>query len=121
MPQADGYGPRRSIPGLYRSLRDRAVRAASEPDPRVMLLDDGGQRRRLIEADRIEAALEPARRRAKTWLDLDGLEAGQPVEVPKWMLGGNRWPQPKLWPEGRDRTVTGWLVQPDDRVQALRG
>jgi len=85
-----------------------------------MLLDDGGQRRRLIERDRIEVAVNPELRARRTWLDLDGLEAGQPVEVPKWMLGGNRWPQSRDWPEDRDRTVTGWLVQPDDRVQALR-
>lgn len=49
------------------------------------------------------------------------LEAGEPVRVPWWRLGGHMVPDERIRRLKReDRSITGWLVKPDDTVQPLR-
>jgi hypothetical protein len=49
-------------------------------------------------------------------LYLADLEAGRPVTVPRWMIGGHSIPAPKDVPMFRDRTIKRWTVSPDDTV-----
>jgi hypothetical protein len=47
---------------------------------------------------------------------LNRLEAGEPVTVPRWWIGGHSIPVPRDVPMFRDRTIKRWMVSPDDNV-----
>ena len=42
------------------------------------------------------------------------LEAGEPVRVPRWRLGGSTVPDKQIRRLKRDRGITGWAVCTDD-------
>lgn len=51
---------------------------------------------------------------------LAALEAGEPVRLVSWELGGHSFPDEGIERRRRqDRSITGWLVSPDDTVTAL--
>jgi hypothetical protein len=45
------------------------------------------------------------------------LKAGEPITVPKWMVGGHSLPAPKDVPLFRDRSVRSYRVFADDRIE----
>jgi hypothetical protein len=52
---------------------------------------------------------------------LDALEAGEPVRVAWWQLGGHPVPDERIRQLKRqDRDITGWIVRPDDVVIPAR-
>jgi len=96
-----------SLPGIYEHYLAKALASMVAPDPRVEIAPDGSM-------------IEGARRQAY-FIDLDRLEAGLPVSIPKWVLGGHSWPQAKRWKEFRDPEVTAYRMYPDDRLEPIQG
>jgi hypothetical protein len=52
-------------------------------------------------------------------LDVDALEAHEPVTVPRWYLGGHSFPEARDLPEHRDPNLKGYTVTADDRVTPI--
>ena len=50
---------------------------------------------------------------------LAALEAGEPMVIPAWKLGGNSFPEARSIPWVADRSVTNVRVRPDDEVVPL--
>ncbi len=116
-----GSGGSRRLPGIYAATREAARKAAAEPDPRLALVADEASRQRQIEAEREELRRFPERRWRKTVLDIEALERGEPVLIPKWLVGGAKWPQARSWPEFRDSEVTMYMMYPDDHLVPMYG
>lgn len=84
-------GDRPQVDGLYAHLLDRARRSCSRPDPRCYLAPDGG-------AVQVAALLANPRRSVR----LNKLEAGEPVVVAGWEIGGSRSLRQRIpWLNGR--------------------
>lgn len=99
-----------TVHGIYGRLLEHERENAGRPDPRWL---------------RTEAGLRgepcPEQWRAKSYL-LDALEAGKPVELPSWRLGGHSEPDERLRRMlHEDRSLVGWLVYGDDVVVPVRG
>jgi hypothetical protein len=90
--------------GVYGRLRDRELDRISQPDPRWFLQDAG--------ADELEHAP-----RCKPILNVAALTAGEPVVVPRWMLGGHDIPEVRDWPVFADRMVREFVVSADDVIR----
>lgn len=93
------------LPGCYEWLLAKARAKAAAPDPRVFVAPDGCA----------------AEGRRSSFIDLARLEAGLPVAVPKWMLGGHSWPEAKQWREYSDPEVRVYRLLADDRLEPVRG
>ena len=97
---------RLKVDGLYSHLLDRARRNCSGPDPRVYLSPDGG----LTE---VRALLANPRRSVR----LDKLEAGEPIVVAGWEVGGDRrlhQDAPWLCGQGRAKVRSDDTIEPTD-------
>ena len=116
-----GTGTARRLPGIYAAMLEADRKAAAEPDPRLFLVADEASRARQIEAERADLGVHPERRRRKCVMDINALEAGEPVLIPKWLLGGAKWPQARSWPEFRDPEVTMYMMYPDDHLVPMYG
>lgn len=89
------------VPGVYAALLERERQLTDNGDPRRIASGRGHIARptRLFRA----------------------LLAGEPVELPKWKLGGQTVPDRRIKRLCReDRTITGWVVKPDDSVIPVR-
>ncbi len=98
-----------TVPGIYGRLLERERENAGRPDPRWLHTEAG-----------LRGEPCPDEFRSKSDL-LDALEAGEPVEVPSWRLGGHSEPDERLrLTHHRDRSIVGWLVHSDDVVVPVR-
>lgn len=98
------------IPGLYGRIHDRESDRARTPDPR-WVATEAAQRGDPCPPERMQNPLVP----------LDDLEAGRPVRLPWWMLGGHREPDERIRRMAReDRSISGWLLAPDDVAVPIR-
>jgi hypothetical protein len=110
-PTAEGH----RIPGLYERLRDKGLAAAAKPDPRAYVhLEPEPERDAAIAEN-----LRTQQRQDRCVLDVDPLDAYEPVTAPKWYLGGHSFPEARDWPEYRDPYLTGYVATPDDRVTPI--
>jgi hypothetical protein len=100
-----GVGGGYRLPGVYQALTDWARESAAQPDPRERLRPDFDP----------QAPQEPDPHSFALPI-LNRLEAGRPVTVPRWMIGGHSIPAPKDVPMLRDRTMTRFTVHPDDTI-----
>jgi hypothetical protein len=92
---------------VYRALTDWAREAAAQPDPRNRLRPDFDP----------QAPGKPDPHSFARPI-LARLEAGAPVTVARWMIGGHSIPAPKDVPLFADRTITRFTVHPDDTITA---
>jgi hypothetical protein len=99
------------VPGSYVSERAKTLAQAAQPDPRVWVGIEGPA----LDAA-IEENLRTQPRQQRVTLDVDALEAWEPVKLPKWWLGGHDYPRARDWPQYHDPAVVGWLMYPDDRI-----
>lgn len=103
------------IPGVYARLLGRERERASKGDPRPRRIYAGGP------DDGIALAAPGHSRTQSASRVLHRLVAGEPVELPRWALGGATVPDERVRRLKReDRSITGWLVRPDDTVTPLR-
>jgi hypothetical protein len=110
-PTAEGH----RIPGLYERLRDKELAAAAKPDPRVYVhLEPGPERDAAIASN-----LRTQPRQDRCVLDVDALDAYEPVTVPRWCVGGHSFPEARDWPEYRDPNLKGYTVTADLRVTPI--
>ena len=119
-----GSGRRRSyiLPGVWDHLAAKAKARCDASDPRLLLLPPGTHRDRLIEEDRLNGLFHSHYRRAKYWTaDIERLEARLPVLVPFLKLGGNSFPDAKLWAEVIERSAAWFEVHPGDQVIPVVG
>jgi hypothetical protein len=94
------------VEGIYRQLLEYERRKCDEPDPRRLYTDNPG---------------DPAPVFLRSRHLLRALEAGEAVRLPVWKLGGHTVPDERIRRLKReDRTITGWLVGPDDSVAPIR-
>ena len=86
MPRAEhGDGGGYVLPGVYRTLLDKDCERGAGPDPRLYL-----------EMDAEDWEQMKARGRAAAdQLLAERLEAGEPLVVPRWRIGGHSIPVPK--------------------------
>ena len=120
------------LDGIWDYVLGRQQTMADEPDARVHLVEEGPARVRLIEQDRFRCATDPTYRRSKCTLDIDRLEAGLPVLIPRRSIdcrpihpdeppGRMSWPEAREWPEVRERSVEFFELWPDDRLVPVHG
>jgi hypothetical protein len=95
------------LPGAYQTLLAGERERVSRPDPRWRRYNESQPQLQLATAPR---------ERMERSLYLADLEAGRPVTVPRWMIGGHCIPAPKDVPMFRDRTITRFTVHPDDAI-----
>ena|ERR1700757_629174 len=97
------------LPGLYRRLLEHERQVVRTPDPRWSRTDTGR---------RGEPCPKPWLRKSSI---LGALEAGEPVDLPTWRLGGRSYPDERLrvMPHA-DRSIVGWKVHCDDTVSPRR-
>ncbi|ORB68791.1 hypothetical protein BST47_02575 [Mycolicibacterium tusciae] len=88
---------------MYRALLDQERARDGRPDPRYALIDES--HRPPLE--------EQVRERSPLLLRL---QAGQPVIIPAWRLGGHSIPTPADVPLFTDRTIPWLKVAADDVV-----
>ena len=123
----DGY----RLPGIYGYVAAKQIDMVERPDPRVNLVD-GPARDALIEEDRHRCATDPAYRRGKAVYDINRIEAGLPFLIlrrtidtrpihPNEPPGRMAWPEARLWPEIRERSVAWFELHPDDRLVPVHG
>lgn len=104
------------LPGIYEAHVPYRP-SAKRPDPREVLwwpypLDPAEEaRQKALEA---EADAEDAVSKA------DAIERGEPFELPRWYVGGHKFPLPRGHPL-RDRDVRTIRVFADDRVVPVYG
>lgn len=91
------------LPGVYRTLLDQEQARDGRPDPRYALIEESA-RPPLEEQVRECSPLLPR------------LQAGQPVTILAWRLGGHRIPTPPDVPLFTDRTIRWFRVSADDVV-----
>ena len=103
MPRAEGDDGVYRLPGLYASLLEHE-RANVDPRLYYGIKDPLEQWWARETAPRVHPQL------------VKRLEAGEPVTIPHWRIGGNTWPQARDWPIYRDRSVRAWEVHADDVV-----
>jgi hypothetical protein len=104
MPRVSSGGGALRVAGVYARLLDAEREKCTKPDPRLL--------RGTVGRDS-NVYLRPTHR-------LKALEAGEPVEFPRWMLGGWTVPDERIRRMKRDdRSITGWVVHPDDTVRPL--
>jgi hypothetical protein len=103
--RAEGY----RLPGAYQTLLAKERERASRPDPRWRLTSAG-----------LRGEPAPPERMERSQYLAD-LEAGRPVTVPRWMIGGHSIPAPKDVALFRDRTITRFTVHPDDTIAPAEG
>jgi hypothetical protein len=122
MPDQRAEAESHVLPGIYEHYLKRAREKVAAPDPRCFLVDEGPKRDALIEEDRRRCSADPAYRRAKySVANIDRLEAGLPLHIPKWILGGHTWPMAQQWKDFRDPEVTMYRMFPDDHLEPVRG
>lgn len=120
------------LQGIYAHHRGRQRALAERPDPRVNLVDEGPARDALIAQDRRMCGSDPACRRRKCTLDIDRLEAGLPILLPRRSVDTRpihpsespdrrSWPEARQWPEIRERSVGWFELHPDDRLVPVQG
>jgi hypothetical protein len=90
------------VAGIYRRLLERERKKTNNGNPRRVFSD-------------------PARPEEGFTMYPIGLfrqlEAGEPVRLPWWQLGGHTVPDERIRRLKRDdRSITGWIVHPDDTV-----
>jgi hypothetical protein len=97
------------VPGIYRRLLAQERQRAATPDPRWRH-SPAAQRGEVCPADWLQSS---------PWLA--DLEAGGPVELPIWALGGHREPDERFRRLTReDRSIRSWTVHSDDMVVPFR-
>lgn len=96
-------------PGVYARLLEKERERDNRADPRWARTEAGRRGEPCPDEWREKSRLLPA------------LEAGEPVEVPTYRLGGRTVPDERLrrMPH-EDRSITGWLVHADDVVVPVR-
>ncbi len=109
-PTADGH----RIPGVYKRIRDKELAAAAKPDPRAVFGLEGAEREAAAASN-----LRTQPRQQRCVLDVDALDAYEPVTVARWYLGGHSFPEARDWPEYRDPDPKGYTVTADDRVTTI--
>ena len=117
MPRIEHGATSHHVPGVYEHFRRRALAQAARPDPRVVVsgLEPGPK---LDKAIRDNLRNQP--RRQRTALDVDKLDAYEPVEIPFWYFGGGNsgpdcGPTWQEWP-----SVATYVMTADDFVMPLR-
>jgi hypothetical protein len=96
------------VPGLRQFLRDRCQRSVTDGDPRLRFLDLSSAERRRANASSPVVAEAQAM--------LDRLDAGEPVTILAWMLGGNSFPAAREIPFIAEHTYAAVVVAADDTV-----
>ena len=109
-PTADGH----HLPGVYEHLRDEELKRAATPDLRAVFGLEGEEREAAAASN-----LRTQPRQQRCVLDVDALDAYEPVTVPRWCVGGHSFPEARDWPEYRDPDLKGYVVTPDDRVTPI--
>jgi hypothetical protein len=94
------------LPGVYRALLAKDCEQFAGPDPRLVLEMDPTEWEHLKGQGRREAAALLERQ----------LEAGEPLIVPRWRLGGHNIPTPAGVPMFADRSIKWFEVSADDVV-----
>jgi hypothetical protein len=95
------------VPGIYGRLLQQEQNP--RPDPR---------RKRTADGQTVEPCPEHLLPRSRT---LQALEAGEPVDLPGWRLGGHSEPDERIRRlQRQDRSIVGWLVYADDTVVPQR-
>jgi hypothetical protein len=102
-----GVGGGYRLPGVYKALTEWARESAARPDPRDRLRPDFDP----------QTPREPDPHSFARPI-LARLDAGEPVTVPRWWIGGHHIPVPRDVPLFRDRTIKHWRVSPDDTITA---
>ncbi len=106
MPRVNSGGGVLRVPGIYRRLLEDERERCERLEPQLLFGT---------------LAADPKVYRRSTVLR-DALEAGEPVRVPVWMLGGHMVRDERIRDLRRgDRSITGWIVHPNDTVIAARG
>src|SRR5689334_21511149 len=104
---SDGDGDALRVAGIYRRLLEREREASNNGDPRRVYADP--------------ARPEEGFTMYPTAL-FRRLDAGEPVRVPWWWLGGSTVPDQRIRRLKReDRSITGRIVRSDDTVTPVRG
>lgn len=106
-----GDGGGLHIQGLYEKVGEREQERATDP----RRIDPRWKRQHPGELPPPGSSLWGGSRER-----LAALEAGEPVRLASWELGGHSFPDEGIerW-RRQDRSITGWLVSPDDTVTAL--
>ncbi|MDT5071298.1 MAG: hypothetical protein QOH82_618 [Mycobacterium sp.] len=102
------------LPGVYKRIRDKELAATAKPDPRAVFGREGAEREAAAASN-----LRTQPRQQRCVLDVDALEAHEPVTVPRWYLGGHSFPEARDLPEHRDPNLKGYTVTADDRVTPI--
>ena len=103
-----GKGTGLHIPGLYQGVRDKELRRALSPDPRLLLGDLPPHEREVLEAQTYSPT---------TLGQVDELMEWKPVKVPRWLLGGRiTCPEARGWEPYESRRYDWFVVSPDDTL-----
>jgi hypothetical protein len=95
--------------GVYARLLEQERKRGNRIDPRWARTEAGRRGEPCPDEWREKSSLLPA------------LEAGEPVELPSWRLGGLSEPDERLRRTPHDdRSIVGWLVHADDTVVPVR-
>jgi hypothetical protein len=96
------------MPGLYETLREKELKTALTPDPRLSMIDPD---------ERERVAANCYNRYSPTALgQVDELLAKEPVTIPRYMLTRSDLAD---WPPFRDRRHQWFTVGPDDVISPL--
>jgi hypothetical protein len=97
------------VEGLYQKIREKELRLALAPDPRLSLIRDS------VERERVAAS---APRFWPTVLyQTEELLAGKPVRLPRWLLGGRvTCPQARGWPPFESQRHQWFTLTPADML-----
>src|ERR1700752_1351210 len=107
MPLADGdrrVGLR--VPGLYERVRERELKLALSPDPRLYGMTG---------VERFAAALNAPKYSPTVLYQVDELLEHRPVRVPRWLLGGRvTCPEARGWAPYENRRHQWFTLTADD-------
>jgi hypothetical protein len=94
------------VPGIYKKIRDRELKLAFSPDPRLSLGDLPPDER---------AALESQKFSPTVLYQVDELLAYRPVRLPRRLLGGNvTCPEARGWAPYDNRRHEWFILTHDD-------
>jgi hypothetical protein len=104
-----GKGTGLHVPGLYAKVREKELRLALSPDPRLYLVED--------DPVAYGAALATAPKFSPTVLyQTEQLVARQPVRFPRWWLGGRMVPKARGWEPYDSRRYDWFILSADDTL-----
>lgn len=120
MPRIEHGATTHHVPGVYDYFRRVALAQAARPDPRTVTGDEELERPGPKRDKAIRANVRNQPRRQRCSLDVDKLDACEPVEIPHWYFGGGDsgpdcGPTWQEWP-----SVATYVMTADDFVMPLR-